>query len=254
MVVHFQVRRGHTHLHHFRTLPIQLRRRRLLRLARRPFGHAADNPGGVQLGVAAQTFNHVLHPLQRMLGQQLEHADVLPHPRPGAVTSLQTLPELGKHPGKLPAAVDVRMVQRRRTTAQRRQIVPRIEHLVARRVAPPVAGNHTIAMHDVHPIDVRFHGHRLERVRPGHAVLHVLETHQLILVDLPGPHHARVERVPGQRQRRRPGLAPTVHRSCRRCHDASAGVPHGNMPASTRSTRRGLSLSAPASTSGVGAS
>jgi len=200
MVICFQVRRGHTHLHHFRTLPIQLLRGRLLRLTRCPFGHAADNPCGVQLFVAAQTFNHVLDSLQRMLGQQLKHADVLPHARPGAVTSFETLSELCKHPGQLPATVDVRMIQRRRTTPQRGQIVQRIEHLVPRLVTPPVAGNHAIAMDHVHPIDVAFHGDRLERVGTRHAVLHVLETHQLILVDLPRPHHARIEGVPGQRQ------------------------------------------------------
>ena len=200
MVIHSQVRRGHTHLHHFRTLPIQLLRGRLLRLPGRPFDHATDDPCGVQLFVAAQTFNHVLNSLQRMLGQQLEHADVLPHARPGSVTSLQTLSELGENPGQLPAAVDVRMIQRRRTTPQRDQIVQRIEHLVARLVTPRVAGNHAIAMDDVHPIDVAFHGDRFEPVGPRHAVLHPLETHQLILVDLPGAHHARIEGVRGQCQ------------------------------------------------------
>jgi hypothetical protein len=183
---------------HFRTLLIQLLRGPLLRFTGRPFGHATDNPCGVELFVAAQTFNHVLNSLQRMLRQQLKHADVLPHARPRAVTSLQTLAELRKHPGQLPAAVDVRMIQRRRTTPQRDQIVQRIEHLVARLVTPPVAGNHTIAMHDVHAVGVAFHRDRPERIGPRHAVLNLITTHQLILVYLSGTHDARIKGVPGQ--------------------------------------------------------
>jgi hypothetical protein len=190
-------------LRHFRRLPIQLDRGCLLGVTGRPLGHATDNPCGVQLFLAAQTFNHILHSLKRMLGQQLKHADVLPHTRARTMTSFQTLSELRKHRGQLPATVDVRMIQRRRTTAQRGQVVQRIKHLVARLVTPPVAGNYTIAMHNVHTIDVALHRDRFEPIGPRHAVLHVLETCQLILVDLSGPHDARIKGVPGQRQRDR---------------------------------------------------
>jgi hypothetical protein len=120
MVIHRQVRIGHAHLRHFRTLSIQLDRGCLLHLMGHPFGHATDNPGGVQLFVAAQAFDHVLHLLKRMLGQQLKHADVLTHARPRAVTSLQALSKLPKHRGQLPPTVDVRMIQRRRTAAKSR--------------------------------------------------------------------------------------------------------------------------------------
>ena len=125
MVIHREVRIGHADLRHFRTLPIQrlsiqLDRGRLLLLAGRPFGHATDNPGGVQLFVAAQAFDHVLHSLKRMLGQQLKNADVLTHARTRAVTLLQALSKLRKHRGQLPPAVNVRMIQRRRTAAKSR--------------------------------------------------------------------------------------------------------------------------------------
>jgi hypothetical protein len=138
-----------------------------------------------------------------MLRQQLKHADVLPHARPRAVSSFQTLSEPRKDSGQLPAAVDVRMIQRRRTTPQRGQVVQRIEHLVAGLVTPPVAGNHTIAMHNVHAVDVAFDRDRLERIGPRHAVLNPIKTHQLILIDLPGAHDARIKGVPGQRHRSR---------------------------------------------------
>jgi len=79
--------------------------------------------------------------------------------------------------------------------------VQRLEHLVARHIAPPVAGNHTTAMHNVHAIHVAFDRDRFKRVRARYAVLHVLESHQLILVDFRRPRHAWIEGVPGQRFR-----------------------------------------------------
>ena len=138
-----------------------------------------------------------------MLRQQLKHADVLPHAGPRAVSSLQAFSEPRKHPRQLPAAVDVRMIQRRRTTPERGQIVQRIKHLVAGLVTPPVAGNHTIAMHDVHAVDVAFDRDCLERIGPRHAVLNLLKTHQLILVHLPWTHDAGIKGVPRQPHRSR---------------------------------------------------
>ena len=201
MVVHRQVRIGHAHLRHFRRLPIQLDRGGLPGVTGRPLGHATRNPGGVQLLVAAETFDHVSNSLDRVLGQQLEYADVLPHPWPRAVTLLQTLSQLLERRRQLPTPVDVRVVQRRRTPAQRYQIVQRIEHLVARFVAPPVAGNHPPFRHHLHPIDVALDRHRFKGPAARHAVPHLVEMHQLVLVHFPRLHHARIKGVPGQRQR-----------------------------------------------------
>jgi len=120
MVIQRQVRIGHAHLRHFRTLSIQLDRGCLLHLAGRPFDHATDNPGGVQLFVATQTFDYVSNSLDRVLGQQLKHTDVLTHTRPRAVTSLQALSKLPKHRRQLPLTVNVRMIQRRRTASKSR--------------------------------------------------------------------------------------------------------------------------------------
>jgi hypothetical protein len=95
------------------------------------------------------------------------------------------------------------MIQSRRTTPQRGQIVQRIEHLVTRLVTPPVAGNHTIPMHHIYAVDVAFHRDRLESIGPRHAVLNLLKTHQLILVHIPGMHDARIKGVPRQHHGRR---------------------------------------------------
>ncbi len=137
------------------------------------------------------------HLIDRVFGQQLKHADVLPHARPRTVTSLQTFTKVRKHGRQLPAPVDVRVVQGRRTTAQRGQIVQRVKHLVARLVAAWMAGDNAIAMNDVYPIRVAFHTDRFERVDPRHAVADVVESGQLILVHLGRLRHAGVEGVLG---------------------------------------------------------
>jgi len=196
MVIHRQVWIGHAHLRHFRTLPIQLNRGYLSGVTGRPLGNATRNPGGVQLLVAAQTFDHVLNSLHRVLGQQLEYADVLPHAWPRSVTSLQTLSQLLERRRQLPTPVHVGVVQRRRAAAERHQIVQRIEHLIARFVAPPVAGNHPPFRYNLHPIDVALDRHRFKSPAARHTVPHLVEMHQLILVDRPRLHQARIKAVP----------------------------------------------------------
>ena len=139
------------------------------------------------------------HLIDRVLGQQLKHADVLPHARARTVTLLQAFTKVREYGRQLPAAIDVRVVQGRRTTAQRGQIVQRVKHLVARLVASRMAGDQAIAMHDVHPIRVALHRDRLEGVSPRHAVADVVESGQLILVDLGRLCHARIEDMTRQR-------------------------------------------------------
>ena len=75
----------------------------------------------------------------------------------------------------------------------------RVENLVARLVASRMAGDQAITSRDVHPIRVAFHADGLERVGPRHAVAHVVESGQLILVHLGWLRHTRIEGVLGQR-------------------------------------------------------
>ena len=103
MVIHRQVRVGHAHRGHLRTLTIQLRRG-CLYITIRAFRNATNNPLGVQLLVAAQTLDCIPHLVDRVLGQQLKHADVLPNAGPRAVTLLQALAKFREHGGQLPAA------------------------------------------------------------------------------------------------------------------------------------------------------
>jgi len=187
---------------HFRRLLIQLGRGCLFDVTGRPLGHATCNPGGIQLLVAAETFDHVPDPLDRVFGQQLEYANVLSHARPGTVTPLQTRSQLLERRRQLPTPVHVRMVQCRRAAAERYQIVQRIEHLVARFVAPSVAGNYSSFGYHVHPVDVALDHHRFKSPGTRQTVPHLVEMHQLVLVHLARLHDARIEGVLGQRRRR----------------------------------------------------
>jgi hypothetical protein len=81
--------------------------------------------------------------------------------------------------------------------------VQRIEHLVARFVAPPVAGNYSPFRYNVHAINVALDRHRFKSPVARHAVSHLVEMDQLVLVDLARLHHARIEGVPRQRRRGR---------------------------------------------------
>ena len=194
-------------MRHFQRLAVQrlvigLDRGYLFGVTGRPFGHATRNPGGVQLLVAAETFDHVPNSLDRVLGQQLEYTDILPHAWARTVTPLQTFSQLLERHRQLPTPVHVRVVQRRRAAAERYQVVQRIEHLVARFVAPPVAGNHPLFRYNVHPIDVALDRHRFKSPRARHTVPHLVEMHQLVLVDLARLRHARIKGVPRQRKRR----------------------------------------------------
>ena len=69
MVIHRKIRVGHAHLRHFRSLPVQLDRGSFTGVTGRPIDHATRNPGGVQLLVAAHSFDHVPNLFERVVGQ-----------------------------------------------------------------------------------------------------------------------------------------------------------------------------------------
>jgi hypothetical protein len=94
------------------------------------------------------------------------------------------------------------VVQRRRAAAERYQVVQRIEHLIARFVTARMAGNHAAFRYHVDPIDVAFDRHCVKSPDARHAVPHVVEMHQLILVHLARLHYARIKGVPRQCRRR----------------------------------------------------
>ena len=104
-------------------------------------------------------FDSRLHSLQRMRRQHLQDSHVLPHAGASPVPFFQSLSQLQKYSRKLPVAVHVRVIQRRGTTLQSRQIVQRIEHLIAAFIASRMRRHDRVLMDDLHAIDVRFHRH-----------------------------------------------------------------------------------------------
>jgi hypothetical protein len=121
--------------------------------------HATDNAIGVGPFRTTQLFDSRLHSLHRMRRQQLQDTHVLSHTGVSPKPIFQSLPQLQKYSRKLPIAVHVRVIQRRGTTLQSRQIVQRIEHLIAAFIASRMRRHDRVLMDDLHAIDVRFHRH-----------------------------------------------------------------------------------------------
>jgi hypothetical protein len=146
----------------------------------------------------AKLLNRRLHPRQGMLGQQLQHADELPNARAGSVPEFQPLAQFAEDLRQLPIAVHVGMIQSRRTTPKRGEIVQRIEHIIARVIAATMNCNDGFIEHDLHAIDITLDRHRLKRGLARHAIVHVVEPRELILVDLRRLPNAGIKPMLGQ--------------------------------------------------------
>ena len=148
----------------------------------------------------ATTDDGLLHALDRMLGQELQHADEMAGAGAGAMLVLQGATQFAEHRRQLPVAVDVGVIQCRRLACQRHQIVQGIEHLLVVPVRTPMVGNHLAASDDVHVRHVRLDGHTLKGVQARHAVAVAIEVHRLVLVHAGRPLQARIESPCRQRQ------------------------------------------------------
>ena len=104
-------------------------------------------------------FDSRLHSLHRMRRQQLQHTHELSHAGASPMSIFQTLAKLQKYSGKLPVAVNVGVVKSCGSTLQSRQIVQRIEHLIAVLIAQLVRGHDRALMYDLYAIDVDLHRH-----------------------------------------------------------------------------------------------
>ena len=109
-----QARTGNLNRQHVRAIRLGKSGNRLGRCLGHSRGggfHAANDAIGIGAIGTSQLLNRRLHPGGRMLGQELQHADVLPHARAGAVPLFQALAQLAKHRRQLPIAVHIRMIQ-----------------------------------------------------------------------------------------------------------------------------------------------
>ena len=160
------------------------------------------------VGIAAQTLHDRVHgimladPTQvdgafdlghRMLGQALQHADVLPRPTRGAVLCFEVLPQLAEDGRQLPAAVDVGVIERRRLAAQADQVMERIEDLLALAITARMAGDALAVRDNLDVFDISLDRHLAKGPGARHAVVVVIEADGLILVHLGRLHDARIE-------------------------------------------------------------
>ena len=163
--------------------------------------YTADDALGVRPFRATQLFDGLRHERHGMLGEQLQHTDILTDSATGSVPIFQPCSQLAERRREFPLAVDVRVIQSGRASGKRHQIMQRIKNLVTRFIAANMCGHDLIVMDDVNAIDVAFHRHGLESHRSRNAVRHVVEPGELILVDFRRLSDAGVEAMLRQRSR-----------------------------------------------------
>lgn len=161
---------------------------------------ATGNSLGRDDAVATAGLDRLLNPSQRMLGQQLQHADELPGAGQRAVACFKTLAQLGKRRRQTPVAINVGVIEIGWLHSQRGQVVQRIQHLLALAIGPLVLGNPYSVADDFDALDIRFYRDRGERMPPRHTVTILLPGDRLVLVDLANLAHGGFKWSMGQRQ------------------------------------------------------
>lgn len=118
--------------------------------------------------------------------------------------------QLGEGRWQTPVAVDRCVIQVSRLPSERRQVVQRIQHLLALAIGPLVPGHEHAIADDFDAIDVGFYCDRGESVPPGHAVAILLPGNRLVLIDVTDFTHGGFKRTRWQRQ----GSAPLQRQAC----------------------------------------
>jgi hypothetical protein len=118
--------------------------------------------------------------------EQLQHAGVLLDAAAAAVLPFQDGPQFVEECRQVPAAKDIRMIQRCRPALQSLQVMPRIEHLLVAAVAARVRGDNFGTPHHVDTVDIDLDGDVLERGRARHAVAIGVDADGLILIHAGG--------------------------------------------------------------------
>lgn len=136
-----------------------------------------------------------------MVGERLQHADVLPGAGAGSEPFLRRPTQRGERRGKRPVAVDRRVIERGRLAFQNSQEVRQIEDLLGSAVAPDVRRHDGPVAGHFDAIDVPLHGHGAEGPATRRAVTVAVEPGRLVLVHLGGLNHAVIEAMGRDRQR-----------------------------------------------------
>lgn len=150
-------------------------------------------------------FQSTTHTLQRMFGEELQHADESPRTCLEAVFVFELATKRGETRRQFPVPVHGSVVERSGLAAQSREIVNGVKDERALPVASCVGCNHMAGRRDHDAIDVTFDRHHLERERSRDAVSIAIKGHGLILVDSDRwANHAGIKLM--VRKRRRRGL------------------------------------------------
>lgn len=196
MVELLQVRRRHAHVaHHCGLLQWSQRRRRVVAL---PAADAGQNRFHIEAGAAPALLDGPLHGGERMLVEQVQDTHVVLDAAARTVLPLQGNTQFVENGRQLPATEDLGMVQRRRPTPQRVQVVPRLDDLLVAPIRARVAGDDLALTNHVEALDVDLDGHGLEGGAARHAVAVGVEADHLVLVHLGRLHEARIEGIRGQ--------------------------------------------------------
>src|ERR1044071_7388301 len=102
------------------------------------------------------------HAVDRVEGEQLQHADVVPGSRVDSEPTFEGSTELGEAGRQLPVAVHRRVIESGRLAFQRPQEVKGIEDLLPAGVTASVRGDHGPITDYLDAVDVPLHTHAAE--------------------------------------------------------------------------------------------
>jgi hypothetical protein len=152
-----------------------------------------EDRGDVKAIALAGADNGLLHALDRVLSEQLQDANELAGARLQAILLFQGRTQIAEYCRQLPLSVHVGVIECRRLTTQRHEIMQRIKDLHSLPIGPRVVSDDLAAGNDIDMMHVGFDGHRLKSKSTGYAVAIPIEAHCLVLIHLGGLPDRRVE-------------------------------------------------------------
>ena len=142
-----------------------------------------NNQIGMQWDFPAAPLYRLLYSWDRMLGQQLQDPDVLTSSARGAIPGLEIFSQRGKTRRQFPLAKHRRMIQRRRATAQNRQIMLLLHDQLSPLVTAPMRSHHRALGHHVDPVHVGLDRDLLKRPATGDGISIGIVTDRLVSID-----------------------------------------------------------------------
>lgn len=166
---------------------------------------SGGNDRGIEAATRQATGDRVLHMFDGVVGQQLQHADVMSRSQARSVLLFQRTPESVKDTRQLPVAIYRCVIESAGLTFQNHQEMERIEYLLPSLVTAEVGGDGRSFTDHFDAVHISLHTHRSKRPSTRHAVAVAIESDRLVLVHLARLYDARIEAMAGWRQRQSRG-------------------------------------------------